>query len=278
MNNRALCVGLNKFKNLPTTNWLNGCVNDAEDMAAMLTGLYGFAKADVTVLTDAQATKAAVMGELTKLVAQAKAGSIDRLFFSLSSHGTQVPDENGDEIDQMDEAFVVYDIAQKGDHWDPSTVIVDDEFHTLFGGLPDTALVEVLLDTCHSGTGLRSLDLLPGRKPRFLPPPTADGLDQVEESDTRTLRELVKGSAASRKPVLMAACRSSQTAADAHFDGKYNGAFTYFLLKSLTKDRNRSRAALLTEVSTSLRQGRFGQRPQLEAPKGAKAGEFGAAW
>ncbi len=278
MKNKALCVGINTFKNLPTTNWLNGCVNDAEDVAAMLTGSYAFADTDVTVLTDAQATKAAVMGELTDLVAQVKAGTIGHLVFSLSSHGTQIPDENGDEVDQVDEAFVVHDIAQKGDHWDPNTVIVDDEFHTLFGGLPQGALVEVLLDTCHSGTGLRSLDLLPGRKPRFLPPPTADGLDQLEESDTRTLRELVKGSSASRAPVLFAACRSSQTAADAHFDGKYNGAFTYFLLKSLDKDRKRSRASVLTEVSTSLRQGRFAQRPQLEAPKVAKAAAFGMPW
>ena len=38
----------------------------------MLTGLSGFANTDVTVLTDAQATKAAVMGELTNLVAQAR--------------------------------------------------------------------------------------------------------------------------------------------------------------------------------------------------------------
>jgi len=27
MKNQALCVAINQFKNLPTTNWLNGCVN-----------------------------------------------------------------------------------------------------------------------------------------------------------------------------------------------------------------------------------------------------------
>ena len=36
MTNRALCVGINQFSNLPMASWLNGCVNDANDMAAML--------------------------------------------------------------------------------------------------------------------------------------------------------------------------------------------------------------------------------------------------
>ena len=33
---RALCVGINQFKDLPSANWLNGCVNDAQDMVGIL--------------------------------------------------------------------------------------------------------------------------------------------------------------------------------------------------------------------------------------------------
>ena len=64
MAKRALCVGINQFAHLPMASWLNGCVNDANDMAAMLRKR-GFASRSVTVLTDAQATKANVMGALT---------------------------------------------------------------------------------------------------------------------------------------------------------------------------------------------------------------------
>ena len=125
MTAKALCVGINKFANLPQASWLNGCVNDAEDMAAMLLKRPDFGPNDVTVLLDAEATKAKVMAALTKLV---KDDAVDHIVFSFSSHGTQVPDKNGDEkVDHVDEAFACYDIDQSGRDWDRNTVIIDDE-------------------------------------------------------------------------------------------------------------------------------------------------------
>ena len=90
-NRKALCVGINNFKNLPSAA-LQGCANDARDMAALLKELLGFTAADITILTDAQATKANIMKNLSSMVAAAKAGKFNYLVFSLSSHGTQVPD------------------------------------------------------------------------------------------------------------------------------------------------------------------------------------------
>jgi len=128
MTAKALCVGINKFANLPQASWLNGCVNDAEDMAAMLLKRPDFGPNDVTVLLEAEATKAKVMAALTKLV---KDDAVDHIVFSFSSHGTQVPDKNGDEkVDHVDEAFACYDIDQSGRDWDRNTVIIDDELKT----------------------------------------------------------------------------------------------------------------------------------------------------
>lgn len=279
MTSRALCVGINQFEQLPTASWLNGCVNDANDLSALLTSRYGFADGDITILTDAQATKTSVMAVLSEMVERARRGEIDRLVFSLSSHGTQISDVSGDEeVDQADEAFAMYDIHQAGDAWDISSVIVDDELHKLFSGLPKGLLVEVVLDTCHSGSGLRALDFLPGRRPRFLPPPTSEGLDLVETADPVGLRDLIKGSPSTQAPVLFAACRPDQTASDAHFAGRYNGAFTYYLVQALKADPTQSRSRLLSEVSRGLRSGNFAQRAQLEAPAGAKKLAFGQAW
>jgi metacaspase-1 len=75
MTAKALCVGINRFANLPQASWLNGCVNDAEDMAAMLLKRPEFAPDDVTVLLDADATKAKVMSALTKLAKNVPFGS-----------------------------------------------------------------------------------------------------------------------------------------------------------------------------------------------------------
>lgn len=276
MTKRALCVGINEFANLPTSSWLYGCVNDANDVAAMLRK-NGFGARGVTVLTDAEATKSAVMDALTKLVAKSAAG--DHIVFSFSSHGTQIPDTDGDEPDQADECFACHDIAQLGHQWDPNTVIVDDELRALFATLPKGVVLEAILDTCHSGTGLRDLDLLSGRRPRFLPPPTARGARSVARAKQKVvMSSLVKSLPAASRPVLYAACKPDQTSADATFDNRSNGAFTYFFLKALAADGQRPRKAIVAEVTGSLKTDDFTQRPSLEGPTKAKAVPFGASW
>ena len=271
----ALCVGINKFENLPTNAWLNGCVNDAKDFAALLTGHYGFAKRNVAVLLDSKATKAAVVGKLQTMLKRAKTG--DHLVFTFSSHGTQVLDSSGDEPDGADEAFVTFDLRQKGDQWDAATLILDDELHDLLGTLPDGVLLDVVLDTCHRGTGLRALDLLPTRRPRFVPPPTPLGLELTESADPRAFRDLVRSNAQAQA-VLFAACRPDQTAADADFSGRSSGAFSHYLLQAVTDDPSASRRVLLKRVSAELRAGKFTQRAQLEAPAAAKGAAWGAGF
>ena len=61
------------------------------------------------------------MSHLNSMVADAKAGKLNYLVFSMSSHGTQVPDRNGDEPDKADEAFCPHDLAQSGNQWDRTT-------------------------------------------------------------------------------------------------------------------------------------------------------------
>jgi hypothetical protein len=260
---RALCVGINKFKNYPSAA-LQGCVSDANDMASVLKSFMGFAPADVTVLTDARATKAAIMGGLKEMVRGGVQGSYKYLVFSLSSHGTQVPDASGDEPDRADEAFCPHDLARAGDDWDPGHIIVDDEFRDLFIQLPSGVLLEVYLDTCHSGTGLRAIDLMLDRKPRFLTPPSVKALIQAEGRRPRGLARglLEKGAA---QTVLWAACRADQTSADADISDGWHGAFTYYFCKEIRAGKNRlSRAKLLQRVRADLSAGSYNQVPQLE--------------
>lgn len=277
----ALCVGINNFKNLPQSSWLHGCVNDANDLAALLREQYGFAPDDVTVLVDAEASKKAVLEALTGLVERAESGNLDQIVFTFSSHGTQIPDTNGDEADSLDECFACYDIDSAGDSWNKDTVIVDDELHELLLRLPAASRMDVVLDTCHSGTGLRALDLIPGRRPRFLPPPTPEGLRSVETLETTnksSLKELSQGANGNDgvQAVLMAACRDDQTATDAFIDGRYNGAFTYHLVRTLKSDGALSRADLLKAVSKALKEGRFDQVVQLEATPAQKKASWGS--
>jgi hypothetical protein len=263
-NRKALCVGINQFNNYPSAA-LQGCVNDANDMSAVLKGLLGFQSSDITVLTDAQATKANIIKNLNEMVAGAKAGKYAYLVFSMSSHGTQIPDVNGDEeADHADEAFCPHDLAQSGNQWDKKHIIADDELHDLFVQLPANVLLEVYLDTCHSGTGLKSIDMLLDRKPRYLPPPSLEAFAQLENKKSRGVARLALDKGIIHN-ILWAGCRSDQTSADAHIGGSWHGAFTYYFCKEIKACNNKlSRANLLAKIRADLRAGRYSQIPQLE--------------
>lgn len=261
---KALCVGINTFKNFPSAA-LQGCVSDAESMTLLLEKLLGFASTDITTLVDSKATKANIMARLKEMVKGAKDGRYTYLVFSLSSHGTQIPDLSGDEPDRADEAFCPHDLAQKGDQWDPARIIADDELRDLFVQLPQDVLLEVYLDTCHSGTGLKAIDMLLDRRPRFLPPPSLEAFKQVEGKHHRTTSRalLEKGMT---HHILWAGCRADQTSADARIAGGWHGAFTYYFCKEMYASRNKlSRAEILKKVRADLAAGSYTQVPQLEA-------------
>lgn len=264
-NRKALCVGINKFKNYPGSN-LNGCVNDANDMAAVLKQYLGFTDADITRKLDEQATKAAIMTELKAMVDGAKAGKYSYLVFSLSSHGTQIPDRNNDEPDHYDEAFCPTDLAASGGQWDPNHVITDDELHDLFLQLPPNVLLEVYLDTYHSGTGLKAADLMPDRRPRYIAPPSMAACDRVMTLPARGLRRRIETEVrATKSAILFAACRDNQTSADAYIGGSYHGAFTYYWVKEVRAAQNNiSRADLLKKINADLKAGHYSQVAQLE--------------
>jgi len=265
---KALLVGINKFANYSQFT-LNGCVNDAKDMAALYKDLLGFKTSEMTILTDAQATKANIMANLKAMVADAKAGKLSYLMFSLSSHGTQMNDTSGDEPDGKDEAFVPHDLAEKSGRWDPSHIISDDELHDLLVQLPANVLLEVYLDTCHSGSGLRGAEFgLHAPKPRYIAPPDHEFQKKTARMRGFTLHRppssTAKKAVAGVHHILWTGCKANETSADAYFNGRYNGAFTYYFIKVMRDTKNTlSRKDVIAKMRTLMR-GHFAQNPQLE--------------
>lgn len=94
---------------------LQGCINDVHAMRAVLLARFGFAPADVTVLTDDQhgrgggggvlPTGAAVRRALDDMVARAAPGDV--LFFHFSGHGTLVPPVGGGPRRRRDDEAIV---------------------------------------------------------------------------------------------------------------------------------------------------------------------------
>jgi metacaspase-1 len=275
---KAFLVGINNYPG--SQNDLQGCVNDITNVYDVLVKYFDFASPDVVLLSDRRATKAAILGGLQTLVGGASPG--DTIVFHYSGHGSQVRDTSGDEPrDRKDEIICPWDFDWDGNY------ISDDDLASLFAGLKRSVHLEVILDSCHSGTGTREIVLDRTRlsglaasaagltnlwtsrlciRPRYLNPPADIALraDDVYGEDLAVCRI---GRMEGIDHVLWAACRSDQYSADAEVGGRPAGAFTYFFCKHLRDAQGRvSRAELLKRVRASLKFEGFSQVPQLECP------------
>ncbi len=273
MKRKAFLVGLNRYPD--PRNSLKGCVNDVLLMAKTLREQYGFSgPSDVKLLTDERATTANIRKGLEWLVGGASAGDV--LVFHYSGHGTQVRDVHGDELsDNLDEIICPYDMD-----WD--NPFTDDDLAEICGRVPKGTLLTVILDCCHSGTGLR--EFLPPDLPiryKFLPAPAEVrhrsehaieycGIDRsvTMMGPDRKLRIRRFGVSLTRtNAVLIAGCRADQTSADAWIDGDYHGALTYYLWRSLRDAKWKTTyRRLIGATGDALADHNFDQVPQLEGP------------
>lgn len=264
MKKKALLVGIDKYPD--PRDGLRGCVNDVRLMEETLRGEYGFSgKSDIRVLTDSQATTGAILDGLSWLVAGTAPG--DSLVFHYSGHGSQVPDAlHGDETsDGLDEILCPYDLD-----WDRP--LTDDHLAAACAGVPREALFTVILDCCHSGTGLRETAVArpcgPAR-PRFIPSPS-DPFPPARRPVRRFGVSVTKTSA-----VLLAACREDQTCADAPIGAAWHGAHTYYLCRAL-RHANwiATYRALAASMGDALARAGFDQVPQLEGPSRLLSSRF----
>jgi hypothetical protein len=251
---RALLIGINKYQALPT---LNGSLNDIETMRHVLTTRWGFQPQHIAMLTDQAATRAGILAALERLVKEA--GPPDVVYLHYSGHGSQVEDFNGDETDDhLDETLVPHDGRT------PNVPdITDDELDAIFARLRARSVL-IVLDSCHSGTATRSLDI----RTRSVPQDTRLDLYRPSAVQSRQVVPLM----ASRY-VLMTGAAANQEALDGPVGGRYHGFFSYSLAKSIgTAGPNASPRQVFTGVEQEMRriQAHFGRKsmpePQLEAP------------
>jgi len=259
MAKKALCVGINDYPYDGSD--LNGCVNDAQAWAELLVAHYDFARPDVKLLLDSEATKANMLDGLKALLAGAARG--DTLVFTNSSHGTYIADTSGDEP-MYDEALCPYDSTDN--------LLVDDELRELFADLPQGVRLTIISDSCFSGTVTRVAvgEILPGlrmpddRRVRFLSPSLRG--DVVLENPWKAKpKGRIKYPESKMKEVLLTGCTDKEYSYDAYIGGVYHGAMTYFALQAireanyvLTYRQLQSRLDFLVEEAG------YPQQPQLE--------------
>lgn len=254
---RALLIGINKYRAVPK---LQGSLNDIETMRHILLTRWGFSEKHITIVRDEGATRAGILAALDHLVKET--GPNDTVYFHYSGHGSQVEDLNGDEADDhLDETLVPQD-GRSGEVPD----ITDDELDAVFSKMRAKSAL-VILDSCHSGTATRSLDI----RTRSIPRDTRLELyrkAEVAKPNTRAIVPVVTS-----RYVVMTGAASHQEALDGPVEGRYHGFFTYSLSKSLSQaGPGASPREIFSGVERELKriQAHFGRssmpEPQLEAP------------
>ena len=251
MSNFALLVGVNKYQT--PGNDLRGCVHDVASMRVLL-GHNDFSVMHVRSLIDEQATKERILASLTQMVTNMKEG--DHGVFHFSGHGSQVPCGEGDEPDGLDEVLCPYDFDWSG------TYIKDEGLREILSRLDGGATLDVLLDCCHSGTGLRDIG---DPVPRFIPMPP----ELMPDFTNKAWQ--IKGVLQSHdlpNVALWAGCRSDQQSADALIDKVFQGAMTWAFTQVLTR-KNFRRDEVIRDIYATI-DDKFDQEPELECSDSMK--------
>lgn len=225
----ALLVGINY---VGTSNELFGCVNDVNNVKERLSTKQ-FSK--ITTLTDAQATKAAILQEFKQMMINAVSGDV--LFFMYSGHGSYMADQNGDETTGYDQLIIPVDLNP----------IRDDDLKTLIQMyLKPNVTLFAMFDSCFSGT---VLDL----RYQFF-----DSLNY--DKYTENNKELETPG----HVFMISGCSDVQTSADAFIDGKSSGAMTWSLLSTLKSTTGSlTWRELIRLMRDALKESQYEQIPQF---------------
>jgi uncharacterized caspase-like protein len=153
---RALLIGVGQYRDIGMGADLPGIELDIGVMKEVAETL-GFKPAATRVLLNEAATLAAVRQALQEWLAEGTSPT-DRVLVYYSGHGTQLPDEDGDEDDGLDEAWTLHDMAPTRRHGRATLdgVLLDDELAETLARIPSRQVL-VLVDACHSGTSTRAV-------------------------------------------------------------------------------------------------------------------------
>ncbi len=162
---RALLIGIGNY---PRGNgWNNlSSENDLHYLSNVLR-IKGFQQEHITLLRNESATRAGIEKAVEDFIRTCKPG--DAVMLHFSGHGQQITDDDGDEADGYDEAWVPYDAKARFDpvEYRGDRHIRDDQIGKWVDALStvvgSTGTVLVNIDACHSGTATRAQALAVAR-------------------------------------------------------------------------------------------------------------------
>lgn len=234
----ALLIGVADYRNSGNNlEDLKGPINDVLLIQEQILPVLGYRFDKIITLTGRDATRSNIQKAIATFV---KHGGVDERFFFFAGHGSQVPDTDGDETDDVDEVILPYDAKYDGQgNLIPGSVISDDDLKEWFAPLKGKKLFAVL-DSCHSGTGFRAMDLsFNAVQTRFADNPAArsargmrGGIGAFASAGGGGAIE--SGDEIPDNHIYLYAALSDRPAKEKSFDGKWQGCFTKAFAESVT--------------------------------------------
>ena len=232
----ALLIGISDYPQYDDTesSWapIHG-TNDIQLIAPILMG-QGFV---INTLTNEAATRQAIDDGFKELESRVQAGNI--VYIHLSGHGQAVEDENGDEDDGWDEAFIPFDAERRyqenGYHGENH--LLDDELNGYLNNIRrkvgETGIVYVVMDACHAGSSYRGEEEQDSVYVRG----TEIGFSKTGKTYTPRINrngnvriDTEKGMA----PIFMLeSCRSYEVNLEIKQNGNYYGPMSYYISQQL---------------------------------------------
>lgn len=260
---RALLIGIDDYTAstlpaitpTPHRGWpdLQGATNDVRILSEMLVLRYGFERRNIIILTNQQATRAAILHAIDEHLVRPTHRS-DIVFYYFAGHGAQVPNAASDEPDGLDESIVPAD-SRRG-----AADIRDKELRPLFNAILDRgAQLTLLLDHCHSGGSFR------GRRRRGIAKaaPIVDARDYGPRPDERGA-------------LILASAQDADNASELRGDdGLMHGAFTWAWIRAM-RDATAGEPASETflRAQARLRYEKAYQRPAMLGNADARTRPF----
>ena len=249
MTKKALLVGIN-YRG--TQSQLNGCINDVDNMKEYLMSK-GYT--DIVTLTDDTPLKPTKNNIIIALLNLFISGASE-LFFHYSGHGSWEIDRTGDEEDGRDESICPIDCNTAG-------MITDDQLRGLLTFVPHTSKLTVVLDCCHSGSGMDLAYNFTKVKSR---------IRKIIENRWRWVTCFSEGMRRNYRQnitpgnvFMLSGCMDKQYSADAWEENKFQGALTFCLLKVLNDNESLTWKELIEKVREELKSRNYEQVPMLSS-------------
>lgn len=203
-------------------------VNDVELIEGALLS-QGFSKQNILTVINEQGTRDGIINALNGIKSKLSLGDILVVHFSM--HGQQVFDDNGDELDRLDESLVPHNaFAKYSDSYKGENHLRDDDLGNIIKGLRNqlgnTGQLLMILDSCHSGSSTRGAIARGGNG--ALVPANWDKEKQVEPSGSDMIEKVNLSDVAA--PFVMI---SGARAKEVNFEYEGYGSLSYAFAKAM---------------------------------------------